>query len=197
MPALVLASQSPYRRQQLENFGLKFTAAKPAVDEEQLKLVGPKDLTELTRFLSLKKAESLVAQFPGALILGSDQLADLEGERLDKPGTFEKAFAQLKKMSGREHRLITSLGMCLNGESRLFTDVTTIRLKALSDDRIKDYLEVDQPFDCAGSYKIEKAGLSLVESINSADHSSIQGLPMLSLMRGFEEYKINVSDFWL
>ncbi len=197
MPALVLASQSPYRRLQLENFGLKFTAAKPALNEDQLKVVGPHDLTELTRFLALKKAESLAAQFPGALILGSDQLVDLGGERLDKPGTPEKAFAQLKRMGGHEHRLITSLAMCLNGESKLFTDVTTIRLKTLSDDMIKAYLAVDRPFDCAGSYKIEKAGLSLVQSINSGDPSAIQGLPMLSLMRGLDEYNLKVSELWL
>ncbi len=196
MPALILASQSPYRRQQLENFGLKFTAHKPAVDEEKLKTEGPKDLTELTRFLAVKKAESLRAEFPNGVILGSDQLADLGGQRLDKPGSHKNAFAQLKQMSGREHRLITSLAMIFEDRTELFTDVTVIRLKALSDEHIEAYLQKDKPYDCAGSYKIERAGMSLVESIKSEDPSAIQGLPMLSLMRGLEKYKIAVSDFW-
>jgi septum formation protein len=138
----------------------------------------------------------LAAKHPGALILGSDQLVELEGARLDKPGTAEKAFAQLRAMSGKEHRLITSLAMILGSQTRIYTDVTTVRLKKLDDRTIEAYLRVDLPFDCAGSYKIERAGLSLVESIDSKDPSAVQGLPMLSLMRGFEEYKLAVSDFW-
>lgn len=196
MLSLILASQSPYRRQQLENFGLKFTAVKPEVDEEKLKLEGPKDLTELTRFLATKKAQSLKSKFSGDIILGSDQLADLDGERLDKPGSPENAFAQLKKMSGREHHLLTSLAMVKGGDTLVFTDITTIRLKVLSDDLIRAYLQIDKPFDCAGSYKFERAGLSLVESVKSHDPSAIQGLPMLSLMHGLERYKISVADFW-
>lgn len=195
-PSLILASQSPYRRQQLENFGFKFTAASPTVDEDQLKKEGPADLTELTRFLSEKKARSLQSQFPGALILGSDQLVELDGERLDKPGSEPKAHAQLTLMAGREHRLITSLAMVRDSQIHLFTDVTRIRLKELSSRMISAYLKTDRPFDCAGSYKIEKAGMSLVESIDSQDPSAIQGLPMLSLMRGLEKYKINVADLW-
>lgn len=192
---MILASQSPYRRLQLQNFGFRFTPARPLVDEEKLKSEGPTDLTELTRFLSERKARSLANEYPHDLILGSDQLAEIDGQRLDKPGTHQKAFEQLKTMSGREHRLITSLAMVLTGQIRLYTDVTAIRLKKLDDDLIEAYLKQDQPYDCAGSYKIERAGLMLIESVNSADHSAIQGLPLISLLRGFDEYKLKPTDF--
>jgi septum formation protein len=196
MTPLVLASQSPYRRAQLESFGLKFITDKPLVDEEALKTQGPKDLAELTRFLSSKKALSLKLKYPNAVILGSDQLTDFHGERLDKPGSHERAFEQLKKMSGQEHRLITSLSV-LFGETTLnYTDVTRIRLKTLDPDLITAYLKADQPYDCAGAYKIERAGLCLVESIESKDPSAIQGLPMMSLMRAFDSLGINLTDHW-
>lgn len=196
MIAIVLASQSPYRRAQLENFGLKFLAEKPQVDEDALKLQGPKDLTELTRYLSAQKALSLKEKYPEAVILGSDQLTDLAGLRLDKPGTHEKAFAQLKKMSGQEHRLITSLSVFYQGTTLNYTDVTRIRLKILSDEMIEAYLKLDQPYDCAGSYKIERAGLSLVEAIESKDPSAVQGLPILSLVRAFESLNLKLTEHW-
>src|SRR4051812_17384512 len=106
---LILASQSPYRKAQLENFGLEFTAVRPLVNEEESKSRGPSDLVELTRFLAFHKASSLREQFPAAVILGSDQLVEFEGHRLDKPGNFENAFQQLSRMQGRSHRLLTSL----------------------------------------------------------------------------------------
>ena len=196
MTPIVLASQSPYRRQQLENFGLKFTAFKPKVDEDELKKQGPRDLTELTRFLSAHKALSLVGDHPTALILGSDQLAELGGERLDKPGDHDRAKAQLGRMSGREHRLITSLNLRLGDRTLNYTEVTRIKIKNLDDAMIEAYLRLDQPYDCAGSYKIERAGLSLVESIEGKDPSAVQGLPMLSLLRGMEALNLSVKDYW-
>lgn len=193
---LILASQSPYRRAQLEAFGLKFQAEKPAVDESSLKLIGPKDLEELTRFLSEKKARSLEKKFPDALIIGSDQLASIENERLDKPGNFPNAKAQLQRLSGKEHHLITSLALVKKGKCLLFTDVTRIQMKMLSEAEIENYLKVDQPFDCAGSYKIEKAGMALVEKIDSKDPSAIQGLPMLSLTQGFQQLGVSIAELW-
>lgn len=193
---LILASQSPYRRKQLENFGLKFTAISPSVDEEKLKSQGPQDLVELTRFLSEQKARSLSVRFPRDVILGSDQLVDFEGRRLDKPGTLEKAELQLLEMSGKPHRLITSLAILKGEELHLFTDITVIRLKSLNREMVRAYCQVDRPFDCAGAYKIEKAGMSLIDEIQTQDPSAIQGLPLMSLMRGLEKFKITVSHFW-
>jgi septum formation protein len=193
---LLLASQSPYRRAQLEAFGLVFSTEKPLVNEEELKKEGPNDLVELTRFLAEKKALSLVSRFPEAVILGSDQIVEFDGQRLDKPLTFAAAVEQLKRLAGKKHRLITSLVMFHKGRTLQFTDITTLHLKRLSDERIAAYVRLDSPLDCAGSYKIEKAGLGLVEELETKDPSAIQGLPILSLVRGLDELGIPLERLW-
>lgn len=193
---LVLASQSPYRKALLENFGLQFETQTPRVDEEKLKKNGPHDLTELTRYLALKKAESLQDLYANAVIVGSDQIAELGGERLDKPGSEERAFQQLKKMNGKSHRLITSLAIVSPLKTVIATDVTTLKLRQLSDEEIQCYIKLDQPFDCAGAYKIEKAGLSLLESVDTKDPSAIQGLPMIALTKALNELGLHLPNFW-
>lgn len=193
---IILASQSPYRKQQLENFGLPFQAVRPKVDEEELKEQGPEDLVELTRFLAHAKALSLREDFPKAVILGSDQLVEFRGRRLDKPGSLENSIQQLSELSGGTHRLITSLTVA--GPDRLFTftDITTIKMRSLSSELIRAYLNLDKPFDCAGSYKFEKAGLGLIEEVDSADPSAIQGLPLLSLVRGLGDLNLKLENLW-
>ena len=193
---LILASQSPYRRQQLENLGVRFESRAPLIDEDQLKRTGPKDLFDLTRYLAEKKASSLCAEYPEDVILGSDQLVEFEGERLDKPLSAANAEAQLKRMSGKSHKLITSLCIRLREKTLLFTDVTTIQFKVLNDAVIKHYVKLDNPIDCAGAYKIEKGGLALIEKINSQDPSAIQGLPLMSLINGLEQCGLNIESFW-
>ena len=106
---LILASQSRYRKALLQGFGIAFSAQNPRVNEDELKKTGPADLIALTGFLALKKAESLKPVFDNAVIIGCDQIAELGGERLDKPGEEGQAFYQLQKMQGRSHRLITSI----------------------------------------------------------------------------------------
>ena len=193
---IVLASQSPYRKLQLENFGLKFTAVTPKIDEEALKKIGPKDLKELTVFLAKAKAESLLTDYPDAMIIGSDQLASLNSERLDKPGHRDQAKIQLRKMQGKTHQLITSMALAHKGRTLIYTDVTEITLRQLSDSAIEAYLDQDKPFDCAGSYKIEKAGIALVANITSHDPSAIQGLPLMSLAQAFEQMNIPLDKIW-
>lgn len=193
---IVLASSSPYRRAQLSAFGLQFEAVKPHVNEDELKAQGPADPAELTRYLAGAKAESLRAEFPGALILGSDQLVDFNGERLDKPGTLENARAQLTRLAGREHRLITSLAINTPDRHLMFTDITRIRLKKLTPEEIGAYVALDQPLDCAGAYKIERAGMALIEKMETSDPSAIQGLPLLSLARGFEKLGLKLDQLW-
>jgi len=193
---LILASQSPYRRQQLENFGLNFEAIAPAVNEEELKAKGPRDLTELTRYLAEQKARSLSPRYPETVILGSDQLVELDGQRLDKPGSPQNAAEQLRQMSGKEHRLITSLALVKGDSCLLYTDITKVKFKALDAALIEAYVRTDNPVDCAGSYKIEKAGLSLIESLITEDPSAIQGLPMMSLLRGLEKWNIQLAQLW-
>jgi septum formation protein len=196
MPSILLASQSPYRRAQLEQLGIAFEAFKPLVDEELLKVDGPSDLVELTRYLALHKAESLRARFKDAVIVGSDQLAEIDGERLDKPGTRDRAIAQLEKLQGRAHRLITSLVVSAPTQIQTFTDITTIRLRSLTRAEIEAYVGLDQPLDCAGSYKIEKAGIALVESLESKDPSAIQGLPLISLGHALRTLGYDWAGLW-
>ena len=193
---LILASQSPYRKALLQNFGLTFKTLAPKVNEDALKLRGPRDLIELTRFLAYEKANSLQDEHPRAIILGSDQVVELDGERLDKPGSVARAAEQLQSLQGRSHRLITSLCVIAPADSYMFTDVTTIHLRKLSAEDIAAYLHLDQPYDCAGSYKIEKAGLALVEKIETQDPSAIQGLPLLSLTTAFHQLAIPLSELW-
>jgi septum formation protein len=191
-----LASQSPYRKALLENFGLKFEAISPKVNEEELKTRGPHDPVELTRFLAFEKALSLQKMFPSSIILGSDQLAEIDGKRLDKPLNLQGAIAQLQLLQGRTHRLITSLCVIAPSSTHTFTDITKVHLRKLGDAEIKAYLELDQPFDCAGSYKIEKAGMALVEKLETADPSAIQGLPLISLTQALQDLAIPWSAMW-
>ncbi len=193
---VILASQSPYRRRQLENFGLHFDALAPQINEAELKLAGPSDLKELTVFLARAKAESLAPIHREAVIIGSDQLAEIDGLRLDKPGNREHALAQLRQLQGRTHRLITSLALIHLGKTVVYTDIAEIDIKPLDHETLEAYLEIDKPFDCAGSYKIEKAGMGLIAGIRSHDPSAIQGLPLMGLTRAFEELNIPLAKLW-
>ena len=193
---IVLASQSPYRQIQLQNFGLVFIAAAPRVDEEALKASGPWDLEELTRFLATEKAKSLASEFTDAVILGADQVVEFDGERLDKPGSLPNAAAQLGRLQGKTHRLITSLAVLHKAQKIVTTTIAHITMKPLTKETIEAYCRVDQPIDCAGAYKIEKAGLSLIEKIDCADPSSIQGLPLIALADSLAKIGLSLPELW-
>lgn len=178
---IILASSSPYRILQLEQFGLEFRAIQPKVNEEALKSsrFSPQ---KLSTFLAFKKAESLSKEFPHDIIIGADQLVNLKGQILGKPGTREKAAEMLRKMSGKTHQLITSI--CLLHKGRRYEDtvVAKITLRRLTRNEILNYIYRDQPLDCAGSYKFEMSGYSLVKRMSVSDPSSLTGLPLISLM---------------
>lgn len=181
---LILASTSPYRRQQLERLGLPFHAVAPRFDEEEAKIrlqrLGtlPRDLAER---LAMLKVESIASTAPDAVVIGGDQLVSLDGEVLGKPGTADRAIEQLQRMAGRPHDLITSIAAAHRGETRLHTDVTTLRMRSLTREEVERYVAADAPLDCAGSYKIESRGIALFDEIRSADQSAVTGLPMIAL----------------
>jgi len=182
----VLASQSPYRKNLLDRAGFSFQMAKPMVDEEALKLEVPRAPEELTRFLALKKAESLLEKFPKHWIVGCDQAAVLGRTFLNKPGNRDGAIAQLTRMSGKWHALVTSMALVKAGEiPTVATDVTKIKLRPLTRPDIETYVDLDQPFDCAGSYKIEKSGISLISDMRSKDPTAIEGLSVIALTSFF------------
>ncbi len=179
-PPLLLASGSRYRRELLSRLGLAFSAEPPDCDEDAYKArgLGPEQLAET---LALAKARSLVARFPGATILGSDQVPAVDGKILDKPGTADRAVEQLLLLNGREHRLITAVAL-LSGDRLLqHTDVTRLSMRHLTRAQIERYVAADLPLDCAGSYRLESRGIALFSSIDSADHTAIVGLPLIAL----------------
>lgn len=180
MKEIILASASKYRHELLSRLGLPFSAQAPAVDEEKEKdpSLAPQALAEKLAYL---KAQSLARA--DRLIIGGDQLVSMNGEILGKPHTVAGAQAQLLKMQGQRHELITAVCVFDGMVAHPFTNITHLQMKRLTPEQIEIYVRADQPLDCAGSYKIEKRGISLFESIESEDFSAIQGLPLLQLSK--------------
>lgn len=184
-PPLILASTSTYRRALLDRLGLRFTVTRPEVDETPLPGEAPQALAVR---LARAKAEAVLAGAEAggsaAWVIGSDQVAELDGEPLGKPGSPERAVAQLRAMSGREVRFLTAL--CLAGpDGRRFEslDITTVRFRSLSADEIARYVERERPLDCAGSFKSEGLGIALFEAIDSRDPTALIGLSLIDTAR--------------
>lgn len=180
MAKIILASSSPYRKALLERLGLAFDCVSPDVDEDAFKEKIP-DPVELAERLALEKALAVQARHPDAIVIGSDQLLSFEGQNLGKAGSLEKAFTQLKMLSGKTHRLITSYCIISSAGKHVETNITTLKMRDLRDEVIKNYLRADNPIDCAGSYKLELKGISLFEKVETDDHTAIIGLPLLSV----------------
>lgn len=170
---IVLASTSKYRRALLDAAGVSYEAASPPFVEDHARALPPE---ELVVAFARGKAESLAR--PGAIVIGADQIPELEGRILTKPGTRDGAIAQLRELAGRTHRLLTAVAVSDGSrtESRLVIHRMTMR--ALTDAQIAAYVDRDQPFDCAGAYKVEAAGSLLFETMEGPDHTAIVGLPL-------------------
>jgi septum formation protein len=182
MPALVLASTSPHRRLLLERLGLPFTAGAPGVDETRS---FREPVEAMVKRLSRAKAEVVAKEHPGALIIGSDQAAERDGEILGKPGDHASAIAQLIASSGRYMKFHT--GLCVldtrDGRVQEYADVTRVAFRRLTDPEIERYLQAEKPYDCAGSFKSEGLGITLFDGIESNDPSALVGLPLIALSR--------------
>lgn len=177
---LVLASTSRYRAELLERLGVPFQAVAPDCDEEALKEALPLD--HLALRLARAKARSLSPRHPDSFVLAGDQIADLDGEILNKPLTRDNAIDQLSRLRGRSHRLWTA--MVLRGphdDEQAHIDLHTLTMRRLTDEEIARYVDHERPFDCAGSYKIESRGIALFEHIDGADFTAIMGLSLISL----------------
>lgn len=182
--SIILASTSPYRRDLLSRLGLAFEARRPGIDEEAEKdpRLSPRDLAEK---LARLKAESL--RDGKSVIIGGDQLVQLDGQVLGKPGTAERALEQLRAMRGRTHELITAIYVCHpDGRGVAWTDVTRLTMRDLDDSQLRAIIARDQPLDCAGSYKIESMGVAMMSRIETEDFTAIQGLPLIALSRILE-----------
>jgi len=177
-PALILASTSRYRRELLERLRLPFEACSPDVDETPLPGEAPAALAER---LALEKARALGRLRPDAVVIGADQVADVDGVAIGKPGTHERATAQLRSMSGR--RIVFQTAVAVVRPATGFAEVrrapVTVRFRTLADDEIEFYLRAEQPYDCAGSAKCETLGIALLETIESDDPTALIGLPLI------------------
>ncbi len=147
---------------------------------------------DLPLFLAQKKAESLIHTFPQALIIGCDQMGLLGTLALNKAGTKDKAIAQLKKLQGKTHQLLTAMAVYCKGQWEYHTDITELTMRPLSDEQIRHYVDLENPLDCAGSYKIEGLGVSLFEKVQTKDPSAIVGLPLMGLTNILEKFSVKV-----
>lgn len=178
MPRLILASTSAYRRDLLARLRLPFDTAPPGSDEAALPGEAPQALVQR---LAQAKACAVAARHPQAWVIGSDQVAELDGLALGKPGGRDAAIAQLAAMSGRA--VLFRTGVCLSragSASRAALDTTTVRFRALAVAEIARYVDAEQPYDCAGSFKAEGLGITLFESIESRDPTALVGLPLIA-----------------
>lgn len=185
-PALILASSSRYRRELLERLRIAFTTAVPAVDETPQ----PGETPEATALrLAEAKARAVAATLPTSagrtLVIGSDQVATFDGHQIGKPGTHERALAQLQSMRGREVLFHSALSLLdtATGQTDTVDIVTKVRFRNLPDAALDAYLRAETPYDCAGSAKAEGLGIALLEAIESDDPTALIGLPLIALTR--------------
>ncbi len=183
-PRLILASSSSYRRELLGRLRLPFEAIAPDIDETPR----PGEMPEQTALrLARAKAEAIAVREPGALVIGSDQVATLDGEQIGKPGNHARALAQLQKMRGRE--VVFHTALCLwdgrvadpAAAAQVENVQVFVRFRDLPDAELDAYLRIEQPYDCAGSAKNEGLGIALIERIGSTDPTALTGLPLIAL----------------
>ena len=178
MPQLILASTSRYRRELLARLRLPFDVVSPEVDESPLPGESPATLAQR---LALAKAHAVSKRHPDAVVIGSDQVADLSGEPIGKPGTHERAVAQLRRMRGRSVVFQTAVAVVCTatGYAGAALVPVTVRFRAMDDAEIEHYLRTEQPYDCAGSAKAETLGIALLDAIESSDPTALIGLPLI------------------
>jgi septum formation protein len=179
---VILASTSRYRRELLTRLRLPFEVHAPEVDETPRAGEAPQALAQR---LALEKANAVAARFPDAVVIGSDQVADLAGESLGKPGDHARATAQLRRMRGQTLVFQTAVAVVCQATGFVQRDLAPVRVvfRELSDAAIEQYLLAEQPYDCAGSAKSEGLGIALLEAIDSDDPSALVGLPLIRTAR--------------
>jgi septum formation protein len=196
--SLILGSTSPYRQQLLQRLGVPFKLQAPDVDESAITGEAPDALA--TR-LAIAKALAVARQVRRpdvagltTLVIGSDQVIDLDGRTLGKPGSHERAVAQLQAARGATLRVYTAVAVARASDLRLLHAMceTTVRLRQYSDVEIQTYLELDRPYDCAGAIKSESLGITLIESMNSDDPTSLIGLPLIDTIKLLRQFDYDV-----
>jgi len=191
MKKIVLASTSVFRKQLLEKLNIEFETASPDIDESALPGESPQQLVER---LSALKAQAVGNAFPDSLIIGSDQVACIDGKILNKPGNFENALKQLQIASGKVVTFYTGLTLfnSSNGATQTICDTYKVHFRTLNDEQITRYLEQEQPYNCAGSFKSEGLGISLFEKLDGDDPNALIGLPLIRLINMLEKENLNI-----
>ena len=191
MASLVLASTSPYRRILLERLGLPFIVAKPDTDERPLRRESAQDLVKR---LAEAKARAVAKQHPGAIIIGADQVASLDDQILGKPGSHARAKAQLQSASGRQVDFYTGLCVFNSAIDTCHVEVIpyAVQFRELNDQQIDNYLQREQPYDCAGSFKSEGLGTALFAKHQGEDPTALIGLPLIRLVALLEREGVAV-----
>ncbi|MDE2614210.1 MAG: septum formation inhibitor Maf [Burkholderiales bacterium] len=181
-PRIVLASTSRYRRELLARLRLPFDVVAPEVDESPRAGEAPAALADR---LALAKARAVAARHPEAVVIGSDQVCEVDGAALGKPGTHQRAVAQLRRLSGRSAVFHTALAVVCHARGFERHDAAPVRVqfRALADDEIERYLLLEQPYDCAGAAKCETLGIALLDAIDSDDPTALVGLPLIRTAR--------------
>jgi septum formation protein len=181
-PSLILASTSRYRRELLGRLRLAFEVLPPHVDETPWPGEAPAALSER---LALQKAEAVASSHPDAITIGSDQIAELAGRPIGKPGSHERAVAQLRSMRGQRVVFHTAVAVLrpATGFREVLRVPVIVRFRNLGDDEIEHYLRTEQPYDCAGSAKSEGLGIALLDAIESDDPTALVGLPLIATAR--------------
>jgi septum formation protein len=188
---LILASSSSYRQAQLKQLGLIFSCHSPDVDESVFKDKGLEP-QELSLKLSKLKAQAVLTHYPNDMVIGADQVCAVNSSILSKPGSFERALEQLESMQGQTHSLFTSF--CVMTKDREISQCIEAKLtmRSLTLQEIERYLKHDEPYQCCGSYRLESLGISLFESIDCVDHTSIIGLPLMTLSQTLRSIGLNL-----
>ena len=189
---ILLASSSRYRRELLGRLLPSFDSVTPDVDEHAFHDLEPTP-DSLAQRLAMEKTLAVFRRFPDAIVIGSDQLADLNGQVLGKPGTVLAAVDQLLSMSGKTHRLLTAVCIATPGKPLIsILNETRLTMRSLTPEEALRYVERDQPLDCAGSYKIESLGIALFEKIETADFTAIMGLPLIQVSQSLRELGVTI-----
>jgi septum formation protein len=175
---LVLGSTSPYRKALLERLGIAFQTDRPRVDETPNPGETP---AALAWRLAVAKAREVAQRHPESVVIGSDQVADLHGQPLGKPGTHDRAIQQLRQMSGQTVVFQTAVAVVCQATGFEQIDLAPVRVlfRTLSDAEIERYLHIEQPYDCAGSAKSEGLGIALLDRIDNDDPTALVGLPLI------------------
>ena len=189
MSKIILASSSIYRQELLKRLPIKFTSISPNINEER---INDENFEDQARRLSKEKAEAIAKKNPSAFVIGSDQTAEFKNKEVRKPLNIEKAFVQLRELSGQTLNFYS--GICItNDKKNISTDEVvefSVTYKKLSEEQIKNYLKMEDPTQCVGSIKSEGLGITLLEEIQCNDPTAVIGLPLIKLSQMFEKYGV-------